>query len=138
MKAKPAAAEIRAQALKGFECWNGGAIDAMQDMYAPDARLDFSAFVDGGVRFGRDELLRFWREMWEAWEGIRLDPLDVLEIDPRRYVVPTRLWGKGRRSGIEVDQSFAFVYTIREDNLIIRTEVFSDIESALAAAGAES
>ena len=41
-----------------------------------------------------------------------------------RYVVDVRLWGKGKRSGAEVDQRFAYLYTLRaEDEKIIRAQL---------------
>jgi ketosteroid isomerase-like protein len=138
VKAKPASEEVRARWLEGFECWNGGDIDAMADMYTADAEFDMSALVDGGVRRGREGLLQFWRETWDAWQGIRMDPLDVFEVDVHRYVIATRLWGKGRHSGIEVDQRFAFLYTLNDQQLIVHAKLFEDTDAALAAAGAEA
>jgi ketosteroid isomerase-like protein len=43
-----------------------------------------------------------------------------------------RLWGKGKRSGAEVDQRFAFLYTLREaDDKIVRAQLFPDAQAAL-------
>jgi hypothetical protein len=42
-----------------------------------------------------------------------MDPLKVFDIGRGRFVVDVRLWGKGKRSGDEVDQRFAFLYTLR-------------------------
>lgn len=137
MKPKPVSEELRALALKGFECWNGGEIDAMADMYAPDGEFDMTAFVDGGIRRGRDEMTAFWREMWDAWQGVRMDPLDIFEIDSHRYLIPTRMWGRGLHSGAEVDQEFTFLYTLGEDGLIVRSKAFPDTEAALSAAESE-
>jgi ketosteroid isomerase-like protein len=134
----PASPEVLASLKERLECWNTGQLDLMQSMYAPDAEADFSAaFPDGGIARGEDEMRRFFRQAWDAWEGVRMDPLDVIEIDANRYVVPVRLWGKGRRSGVEVDQRFAFLYTIGDDGLIHRNQLFPDTQAALAAAGAQ-
>jgi hypothetical protein len=89
---------------------------------------------------GREAMVRHWREIWEVWEGLRMDPLDLLaagDAGPGRrfFVVPLRLWGKGRRSGVEIDQQFASLYTLREaDQRIIRNQVFPTVEEAMAAA----
>ena len=53
---------------------------------------------------GHEGMRRYLDEFWAAWEGVRMDALEVFRIDDRRFVVDVRLWGKGRRSGAEVDQ----------------------------------
>jgi hypothetical protein len=46
-----------------------------------------------------------------------------------------RLWGKGKRSGVEVDQRFAFLYTLRpEDEMILRAQLLPDVAAAISAA----
>ena len=44
----------------------------------------------------------------------RARTFEVFELGGGRFVVEVRLWGKGKRSGVEVDQRFAYVYTVRE------------------------
>jgi hypothetical protein len=131
----------RAQMDKGFECWNSGEIDLMADMYDPEGEFDPSqAFPDMAPVRGREAMVRHWREMWEVWEGIRMEPLDLIPAgvaSPGRlfFVVPLRLWGKGKRSGVEVDQRFASLYTLREeDQRVIRNQVFRTVEDAMEAA----
>ena len=78
---------------------------------------------------------RYWDELWETWEGIRLDPLEVFDVGDGRYVVDARLWGRGKRSGAEVDQRFAYLYTLRlEDEKIIRAQLLPDLAAAMSAA----
>jgi ketosteroid isomerase-like protein len=78
---------------------------------------------------------RYWNELWETWDGIRLDPIEVFDVGDGRYVVDVRLWGKGRRSGVEVDQRFAFVYTIRpEDEKIVHAQLLPDVAVAISMA----
>ena len=84
-----------------FECWNRGELDLMQDMYAEDGVFDISAvFTDVAPIRGHQAMRRYWDELWETWEGIRLDPLEVFDVGEGRYVVDVRLWGKGKRSGV--------------------------------------
>jgi ketosteroid isomerase-like protein len=126
----------RMRVQERFECWNRGELEFMLDMYAEDAVFDVSTvFTDIAPVQGHDELLRNWKELRETWGGgIRTDPLDVLELDDGRYVVDVRLWGKGTRSGIEVDQRFAFLYTFRPDGKIIHAKLFPDVAAAVSAA----
>lgn len=76
-----ASPEILEHFKQGFECWNGGQLDLMQDMYAEDGEFDLSAvFTDTTPFRGHDSMRRQWDEMWETWEGIRMDPLEVFDI----------------------------------------------------------
>jgi ketosteroid isomerase-like protein len=134
MKVKAAPDPVVVLFNEGFECWNGGEVDLMQDMYAEDAEVDPSAlFTDLAPIRGRDQVRRYFDEMWETWEGLRLEPLEVFDAGENRFLVDVRLWGKGKRSGAEVDQRFAFLYTFGGDGLIARNQFFPDKESALAA-----
>jgi ketosteroid isomerase-like protein len=128
-----ASPEVVARFKDGFECWNGGELDLMQDMYAEDGEFDLSAvFTDTPPFRGHESMRRRWDEMWETWEGIRLDPLEVLDLDHGRFVVDVRLWGKGKRSGAEVDQRFAYLYTLREeDEKIVRCQLFPSVQAAM-------
>jgi ketosteroid isomerase-like protein len=108
----------------------------MQDMYAEDAVWDISGvFTDVSPIQGHESLRRYWDEVWETWEGVRMDPLEVFDLGDGRFVVDVRLWGKGKRSGVEVDQRFAYLYTLRrEDERVIRAQLFRDVRSAVAVA----
>ena len=54
------------------------------------------------------------------------------------YVLHVRLWGKGTRSGVEIDQRFAFLYTFRPDGKVIRAQLFPDVAAAEAVAEASA
>ena len=134
--AQVASPRVVARFKEGFECWNGGQLDLMQDMYAEDAELDMSAvFTDMPPFRGHESMRRQWDETWETWEGIRSDPLEVFDIGDGRFVVDVRLWGKGKRSGVEVDQRMAYLYTLREaDEKIVRCQLFPTVQDALDSA----
>jgi ketosteroid isomerase-like protein len=108
----------------------------MQEPYADDALFDVSAvFTDVAPIRGREDMLLYWRELRQTWEGLRMDPLDVLDAGDGRFVVEVRLWGKGQRSGVEVDQRFAFLYTLRvDDGKVISARLLPDVASAIAVA----
>jgi ketosteroid isomerase-like protein len=112
----------------------------MLEMYAEDAVFDVSAvFTDIAPTQGHQEMLRYWRELRETWGGgMRSDPLEVLDLGHGRYVVDVRLWGKGTRSGLEIDQRFAFLYTFRPDGKVVRAQLFPDPAAAVSAAEASA
>jgi ketosteroid isomerase-like protein len=119
-----------------FQCRNRGEFDLMLEPYAQDAVFDISpVFADVAPVRGHQDMRRCWYELRETWDGLRLDPVELLDAGEGRYVAELRLWGKGRRSGVEVEQRFAFLYTLRpEDGKIARAELFPDAETAISVA----
>jgi ketosteroid isomerase-like protein len=83
------------------------------------------------------EGVRYWFEsFYEAVDEVRLDPEEFIDHGTR-VVVPTRIVVRGRDSGIEVAQSIAAVWTIK-DGMAIAMQPFADKESALRALDGES
>jgi ketosteroid isomerase-like protein len=121
---------------RAYEFWNRGRPNLMADEYAEDGEVDFSAVFTGMEVFrGPDSIRRQLEEFWETWEGVRMDPLEVFDIGGRQFVVEIRFWGKGRRSGVEVDQRVAFLYTMREsDGKAVRARLFPSVQAAMDAA----
>jgi ketosteroid isomerase-like protein len=119
-----------------FECWDRDELDLMQDNYAEDGVFDVSAvFTDVAPMQGHRNMRRYWNELRDTWEEVRTDPHEVFDVGDGRYVVDLRLWGKGKRSGIEVEQRFAFLYTFRPgDGKIARAQLFPDVAAALSVA----
>ena len=107
----------------------------MEEMYAEDALFDVSAvFTDVAPMRGKEDIRRYWYELRETWAGLRLDPVEVLDVGDGRYVADLRLWGKGKRSGVEVEQRFAFLYTVRSDGKVIGVRLLPDVEAAISVA----
>ena len=108
----------------------------MLEMYAEDAVVDFSAvFTDVAPVRGHSEIGRYWSSLRETWDGVRMDPLEGFDLGDGRFVIDQRVWAKGVRSGIGIDQRFAMLYTIRaEDGKIARAELHPDVATAIAAA----
>ena len=108
----------------------------MAELYAEDALFDVSAvFTDVPPMRGMEDIRRYWYELRETWTGLRLDPVEVLDVGDGRYVADLRLWGKGRQSGAEVEQRFAFLYTVRpEDGKVIRAQLLPDVAAAVSVA----
>jgi ketosteroid isomerase-like protein len=108
----------------------------MLDMYAEDAVFDVSAvFTDVEPMHGSEEILGYWKTLRETWDGLRIDPLEGFELADGRLVLDQRVWAKGTRSGIGVDQRFAMLYTIRaEDRKITHAQLFPDVKTAISVA----
>jgi ketosteroid isomerase-like protein len=117
-----------------FDCWNRDEFEPMEEMYAEDAVFDASAvFTDVAPMRGKEDIRRYWHELRETWAGLRLDPVEVLDVGDGRYVADLRLWGKGRRSGAEVEQRLALLYTF-EDGKAIHIRMLPDVATALSEA----
>lgn len=118
---------------RGYEFWNSGTPDLILDLVADDAEFDLSAvFADMGVYRGRDSVRRQLDALWETWEGVRADPLAVFDVGGGRFVVDLRWWGRGERSGVEVDRRAAFLHTFRTaDNKIASSRLFPSVEAAM-------
>jgi ketosteroid isomerase-like protein len=111
----------------------------MEEMYAEDALFDVSAvFTDVAPMRGKENIRRYWYELRETWAGLRLDPVEVLDVGDGRYVADLRLWGRGKRSGVEVEQRFAFLYTVRPDGKVIGVRLLPDLAAAISAAEASA
>ncbi|MGH2964398.1 MAG: nuclear transport factor 2 family protein [Solirubrobacterales bacterium] len=135
--AQRVSAEIldRFQMEERFECWNRGEFDLMLEPYAEDALFDVSAvFTDVAPVRGHEDMRRYWRELRETWDGLRIDPVEVLDAGDGRYVVDLRLSGKGRRSGAEVDQRLAMLYTVRPDGKVVAAQLLPGVAAAISAA----
>jgi ketosteroid isomerase-like protein len=130
---RTASPELLERVRRGYELWNCAEPDLMVDLYAEDGELDLSAvFSDMSPYRGHESMRRQIDAIWEAWEGVRIDPLDVFDVGGGRVVVDIRLWGKGKRSGVEIDQRFAFLYTFRAaDNKIVRSQLFPTVQAAM-------
>ena len=130
-----AAPEILATFIEGWESYNGHDFDAMEAFYSPEAVLDVSrVYLDERARRGREEMREYWEEMWEISDGLRIEPIEVLDVGGDRYVVVVRYGQRGKRSGADVEQGLACVYTLR-DGLVARLDLYPSRDAALAAAG---
>jgi ketosteroid isomerase-like protein len=134
---QPVAPDVLAVFVEGFECYNRHDFDAMEALYAPDAVSDFSrVFLDERPRAGRRDIRAFWDEMWETTGGMSIVPVEVLDVGDGRYVVVVAFGLRGKRSGVDVAERRAILYTLRE-NQVARLDVFPDRDAALAAAELE-
>jgi ketosteroid isomerase-like protein len=68
--------EIKVLVDKGFACWNSGDIDLMADGYADDAEVDTTAALpDSRCYREREEFTRYFHDLWDAWDRMRIEPL---------------------------------------------------------------
>jgi ketosteroid isomerase-like protein len=118
-----------------YERWGQGDMRPNPGVYGPELEWGWSdEFPDiaGVMRepMERSERLLRWLSGWEGW---RIEAAEFLSAG-ERVVVICRYAGRGKESGIEVDQQGAHVWTI-SDGRASRLEIFSDPARALESAG---
>jgi ketosteroid isomerase-like protein len=132
--AQVASPDIRATFAEGLECWNEGEVDLMLDHYDPSVTADFSRVLpDESVLHGLEAIRPYFHRMLNAWERLRFDPEEVFDLGQGRYLVATRVQGRGRSSGIEVDQRQGFLYTLSPSNKkVVSLVVYPSPDEGLA------
>jgi hypothetical protein len=90
--------------------------------------LDFEANYHGhgGYR-------EAWRVILEAFEDVRLDPLELLDLGDR-WLVTIEWNGHGAGSGVSISQQGFQLFTMRR-GLVVRQDDFVDRAKALEAVG---
>jgi uncharacterized protein len=105
-------------------------------LYDPDVELDASALGiegrGGGTFHGHEGLRSLFGEWHESWVEIDYSYEELIEASDQVISVVTR-HARGRASGIEVEQPFALLWTIREGK-VIRVVWFLNRNDALESA----
>jgi ketosteroid isomerase-like protein len=126
-------------------------LDLVRSLYTAWERGDWSSaawahpeieFVsaDGPVRFsvsGVGALGEAWGEFLQTWEEWRVEAEDYRVLDDERVLVLIRIGGRGKASGLEVDQMSAKganLFHIR-DGKVTRLALYWDRQRALADIG---
>jgi ketosteroid isomerase-like protein len=92
-----------------------------------------SALADTDEYHGREELVRGTGRWLEEWEDFRFAPEEVVDLGERAFM-RVRISGRGRASGVELEQTVFHLWTFR-DGMPWRCEVFDDEDAAQQAAG---
>ena len=124
------------QVRKGYDSLRRGDVDFVLTLIRPDFELEVHTDrpdIAETVYRGRDGFLRNIAELTEVFDDFALEPEEFLEGD-EQLVVVTRATGRGKSSGVDVDQRLFHVWTVR-DGKAARLEIYRDRAAALEAAG---
>jgi uncharacterized protein len=124
---------------KGYDSLRQGDVDFVLALIRPDFELEVHTErpdIAEAIYRGPDGFVRNMAELTEVFDDFALEPEEFLEGD-ERIVVVTRATGRGKSSGVDVDQQLFHVWTVR-DSKAARLDIYSDRATALAAAGIES
>jgi ketosteroid isomerase-like protein len=104
------------------------------ELTAPEVEIDMSRRVfNPYVYEGHAGLRRLVRDVQEVWEEFSITPERFVDAGERVVVIMTR-HGRGKGSGVAVDQRTAGIWTVGEGK-IIRMETDIDPQEALEAVG---
>jgi ketosteroid isomerase-like protein len=120
---------------RSYDAINRRDLKAAKELVDPDCevRALFTG-LDGRTYRGHEGIERWLAEAEESWEDIEQTPERFIEVDPERTIAVIRFRGRGRGSGVQVDQQLAVIATIR-DGRAVSVESFTSLAEALEAVG---
>jgi ketosteroid isomerase-like protein len=109
-------------------------VDGFIETWAPDAVMDWSNSrgVEGGVYRGHKEIRAFMQRFRSAWDEVRIEIDDPLEVADGLLIVGNVAYFRGR-DGIEVQARSAWLITIR-DRAQTSLTLYQTTQEALEAA----
>jgi ketosteroid isomerase-like protein len=118
----------------GFEALNAGQNDysAFHPALVYHPRSDEP---DPSAHIGRDAFERLRDGFLDSFRDVRFDVLEVIDAGDR-VVVSTTVHGRGAASGASVEDTYVFVYELR-DGLVVEGWEYRTEQEALEAAGLE-
>src|SRR5262245_7838542 len=122
---------------RGVECWDRDDLDSFLQTLDPDAEFHTSGvFPDlDAVYRGREGYAKFWRDMHEPWEELRIE-IERIEDRGDSVVIELRFRARGTGSGARVDLTFANAIALR-DGRVPKVVARRLVDDARAVAGLE-
>jgi ketosteroid isomerase-like protein len=96
--------------------------------------VPFRAALEGTKYSGPTALEDFASDTRESWEWIRIEPMEIRELDAQRGLVVAELVGRGRETGAETSAPIVNLFVVR-DGRMAESRTFTSEREALAAAG---
>jgi uncharacterized protein len=119
---------------RGYAALSRGDYEAIRDLLDPKILLrDRPEAPDARSYRGYEGMLVTLRDTSESFENFRLDPERFFE-HADKVVVVLSMTGRGRGSGVPVEERIAHLWTLRE-GLAVELRAFTDPADALEAAG---
>jgi ketosteroid isomerase-like protein len=114
--------------------YNRRDFDAAVEFFHPEVEWVLPALQASDSCTGRDEVIRFWDGLDETFEDLRLLPQEYVDAGDL-VLVRLRHYGKGKGSGIVIDEEMYHQVTTFSDGIMVRLEYFTTWNQALEAAG---
>ena len=119
--------------VRGYvDACNGKELERVLQMLDPEIELHEAAALPGSVdAIGLEQVRRYLERFDAHWSSFHWEPLE-LEVSGDRALMRARLILVGRKSGIEVDREWSYVFTVREGRLL-RQDGFDGVDDATRA-----
>lgn len=123
--------------VKAFvDACNAGDIEAITDLCDSSMELVEAEALPGSVTAtGIDAVRHYFERFSTHWTEVDWRPEEFVEAGEKVFM-RARLRLRGRRSGLEVDREWIYVFTVR-DGKLTRQDGYDDREDGLRAAGIE-
>ncbi|MGH2986195.1 MAG: nuclear transport factor 2 family protein [Solirubrobacterales bacterium] len=122
---------------KFIAAYNRRDFDTAVEHFDPEIEWVLPARQRSDSGRGPDAAIRFFEDIDETMEELRLEPQEFIDAGDR---VATRLrhHGRGKGSGVEIDEELYHQVATFRDGRIVRMEYFGSWEEALAATGVDA
>jgi ketosteroid isomerase-like protein len=121
---------------QAYEALADGGLDRFLDHWTDDLdhRSIEGAPDDRGAIHGRDAMRAYAQDWIDTFDEFRIEPVELTDAGRGMVVAVLRYGGRAKLSGIETDDTFGVVFTIR-DGKIARGREYATRDQALEAAG---
>jgi ketosteroid isomerase-like protein len=116
-----------------YEAFHAGDFGGALAFFDPAVTFDASVRVDGDISHGREELAAMvteWVGDWEQWH----ETIEEIRDLGRQVCVVSTQRGRGKGSGIEVEDRYVVLYAIEGDKIKSMT-LYQTAGEAVEAAG---
>ena len=117
-----------------IEAYNRRDFDAALESFDPEVDWVLPALQESDSCKGPEEIRRFWEGLDETFEELRLDTQESVDAGDR-VAVRLRYYGRGKKSGAELDTEMYHQVTTFRDGTMVRIEYVTSWPEALEAAG---
>ena len=119
-----------------YEAFYGGNAAGALAYFDPEVVIDVSRRLEGGIGHGRDELNKMISEWVGTFDEWREEIAEILDRGSQVYVLAVQ-HGRGKGSGVEVEERYALIYEVKGDK-IARMTMYGEPAEALEAVGLSS
>jgi ketosteroid isomerase-like protein len=117
-----------------IDAYNRRDFDAAVEAFDPDIAWILPERQSSDSCRGPEEVKRFWEGLDDTFDELQLIPQEYVDAGDR---VATRLrhYGRGKRSGLEINEELYHQVVTFRDGRMVRIEYFGEWSEALEAAG---
>jgi ketosteroid isomerase-like protein len=116
---------------RGYEAFDAGDTQTVLALLHPDVTVEVHTErpdIGNEVYLGHEGFLANFAELTDVFDDLRLEPGEI-ERRGQRILVPCRVTGRGKGSGVAIEAKVYHVWTFR-DGMAARLEIFSHPEQA--------